>query len=518
MKDKIIKYITMVVPILGGIHLKHLELQGRNLMIMGNFLTLIIIVVLALASFIMILININVKENNRINVLAYGYFILGIITTGNIYLYMMYIHQGCLPVIYYGYMTLTQILELILLYVVVHMVNEQQNIKSWLIGIALFTVFIWGSCLRKSNVIAYLVVTQYKASYVLLAIGFIVMSVKLHYCNLYESETIYFKWSMLAKVIYLLGNLNDKIFFNGMWTFVFYTINTLHCILMYEFIYRVIVKQVWWPADKKLDMTESELEQEELERYNLVFASYALKSYVGSIDNSTQILKKKMKKGCNARSLEHLEKIKNNCSRLMKLSNNILDLGQMDIGNITPKYKVTNMKELISVLVESILPYVESRGLKVEVIQTNLPVFCCVDSDEIERVLLNLISNAIKYSDQNGVIRVYLNIKGERAYICVEDTGVGIPEDKLRNIFERFERVDTGFSRMQEGSGLGLAIVKSIIEMHQGEIKIQSKEGKGTLVSFNLPIHNGQKNKQIETRSKAVLKRKIEVEFADLKR
>ena len=202
----------------------------------------------------------------------------------------------------------------------------------------------------------------------------------------------------------------------------------------------------------------------------------------------------------------------------MKLSNNILDLGQIDIGNMTPKYKVTNMKELISVLVESILPYVESRGLKVDVIQTKLPVFCFVDSDEIERVLLNLISNAIKYSEPNGVIRVYLNIKGERAYVCVEDTGVGIPEDKLNNIFGRFERVDTGFSRMQEGSGLGLAIVKSIIEMHQGEIKIQSKEGKGTLVSFNLPIHNGQKNKQIETRSKAVLKRKIEVEFADLKR
>lgn len=133
-------------------------------------------------------------------------------------------------------------------------------------------------------------------------------------------------------------------------------------------------------------------------------------------------------------------------------------------------------------------------------------------------MLLNLISNAIKYSKPNGKISIYINEKQERAYICVEDTGIGIPEEKLKNIFERFERVETGFARTQEGSGLGLAIVKNIIEAHQGKINICSKENQGTLVSLNLPIYQGQKNRQLDIRSKATLKRKIEVEFADLKR
>lgn len=518
MKDKVIKYIAIINAILGGVYLKYLELQSKNLVSMGIFLTLIIIVVLAVASFIIILTNINVRENNKINVLAYGYFILGIITICNIYLYVIHIHEGRLPVIYYQENTIIQMLELMLLYVTIHSVNEKHNIKWWIIIIGLFTVLVLGIGLRKNIGLQHIIVKQYTKIYLMLSFGFIAIGLKMRYCNICESEMKYFKWAMLFKIIYLLGNLSSKILFNGLWTFVFYSMNTLHCIFIYKLIYSVIIKQVWYPADKKLNITESELEQEELEKYNLIFASYALKNYVSCIDNSTQILKKKMKKGCNTKSLKHLEKIKNNCSRLMKLSNNILDLGQMDIGNVTPKYKITNMNQLIMVLVESILPYVESRGLKIEVIQTKLPVYCCVDSDEIERVLLNLISNAIKYSNVNGEIRVYLNKKGERAYICVEDTGVGIPKEKLKNIFERFERVDTGFSRMQEGSGLGLAIVKSIVEMHQGEIKIHSKEGQGTLVSFNLPIYNGQKNKQVETRSKAMLKRKIEVEFADLKR
>lgn len=508
----------MVSALFGGIYLKDLKLNSKNLMYTGIFLSLVIIIVIAVASFIMILTNISVRENNKINILAYGYFILGIITICNMYLYIIHTHERRLPIMYYRYNTLIQFLELILLYIDLYFVDEKRTTKWWMSMLGLFTLLSIGIVLKKNNTLEYMLIKHYRIMYSVLSAGFIIIGLSLKSYNVYVDELKYLRWSMIFKISYLLGNLNTRILYNGLWTVVFYTCNTVHCILIYEFIYRVIIKQVWHPADKKLNMTESELAQEELDKYNLVFASYALKNYMKSIDYSTQILKKKMRKGHDTRSLEHLEKIKNNSNRLMKLSNNILDLGQMDIGNVTPKYKLTHMNQLLTVLVESILPYIENRGLKIDVIQTETPVYCLVDSDEIERVLLNLISNAIKYNNTNGKICVYLNAKGGRAYICVEDTGVGIPKEKLKNIFERFERVDTGLSRMQEGSGLGLAIVKSIIEMHKGEIKIQSKEEQGTLVSFNLPLYNGQKNKQIETRIKDTLKRKIEVEFADLKR
>lgn len=518
MKEKVVKYIVTVIAFLGCILFNTPAVMKEYVIPCGIFLCQFIIVVVAYTGFIMLLTNITCKENNKINVLAYSYFVLSFILILNIYLFVVAFKGPPMPNVYYTNYLMIEILESVMLYVALNIVNERQNIKFWMVSIAILGIVGIGVAVEKERVMLNIITNQYKLIYYILIATFMFIGLKNSKKEVYGKEVGYFNSAIILKIIYLIGNISNRMLLNGLWTLIFSIINTLHYVYIYEFIYKITMKQVWYPAGENLNSKQSELEQEELERYNLVFASYALKKHVNIIDHETILLKKKMEKSCGEKSLQHIEKIKNNCRRLMKLSNNILDLGQMDMGNVTPKYKPTNMNQLIEVLVESILPYVESRGLQIEIKQTQKSVYCYVDADEIERVLLNLISNAIKYSKPNGKICVYVNERQERAYICVEDTGIGIPEEKLKNIFGRFERVETGFSRKQEGSGLGLAIVKSIIEMHQGEIQVHSKEGQGTLVSFNLPIYEGQKSKQVDIRSKTTLKRKIEVEFADLRR
>ena len=109
------------------------------------------------------------------------------------------------------------------------------------------------------------------------------------------------------------------------------------------------------------------------------------------------------------------------------------------------------------------------------------------DKDGIERVVLNILSNAIKYTPENGTIKVYVGFVYNDAYIKVIDNGVGIPKDDLGRIFDRFYRVDKARTREMGGTGLGLSIAKEILNQNKGSIDIKSEVGKGTEVVIRLP-------------------------------
>ncbi|MDO7203140.1 ATP-binding protein [Paraclostridium bifermentans] len=105
----------------------------------------------------------------------------------------------------------------------------------------------------------------------------------------------------------------------------------------------------------------------------------------------------------------------------------------------------------------------------------------------MERVILNLLSNAIKYNKENGQIDVGIRCNPEHIDISVKDTGVGIPKDKINDVFEKFKQVDNRLTKISEGSGIGLSIVKSLVELHDGTINVNSEVGVGTEFEVKIP-------------------------------
>lgn len=185
---------------------------------------------------------------------------------------------------------------------------------------------------------------------------------------------------------------------------------------------------------------------------------------------------------------KYINMLRQNCYRLMRLVNNLIDITRIDAGffNIDLRnYDIINIVECITL---SVVEYVEEKGIEL-IFDTQLEekTIAC-DADKIERIMLNLLSNAIKFTNRGGIIKVYITESSENIIISVSDSGIGIPEEKLNAVFERFVQVDRSFIRNHEGSGIGLSIVKSLVDLHGGDIELISELGKGTTFEIRLPI------------------------------
>lgn len=133
--------------------------------------------------------------------------------------------------------------------------------------------------------------------------------------------------------------------------------------------------------------------------------------------------------------------------------------------------------------------------------------------------MLNLLSNCIKFTDDDGSIFVNIFDGEEYITLSVEDTGIGIPEEKVEIIFDRFRQVDKSFTRNYEGSGIGLSLVKSLVEMHDGTISVESKYGVGTKFTIKLPVKVLNKSKERVNISNNIINtcvEKINIEFSDI--
>ena len=138
------------------------------------------------------------------------------------------------------------------------------------------------------------------------------------------------------------------------------------------------------------------------------------------------------------------------------------------------------------------------------------------DADMVERIMLNLLSNSIKFTERGGEIEVNIYNEEAKVKISVKDNGIGIPEDKLEMIFDRFGQVENSLRRRTEGSGIGLSLVKSLVELHEGTISVQSEFGRGTEFIIELPdkiIDNDFIAKNEENTFNA---ERIHVEFSDI--
>jgi signal transduction histidine kinase len=244
---------------------------------------------------------------------------------------------------------------------------------------------------------------------------------------------------------------------------------------------------------------------------NVIYSSIQL---IESLQNTLDYKEFKHK------TIRNTNVIRQNCYRLMKIVDNIIDVTQYDAGHFKMNPYETDIVSVIENICLSVAKYTEQKGVTI-VFDTEVEekVICC-DPYMIERIVLNLISNSLKFTDASGFIYINIHDREDEVIFSVRDTGIGIPEDKLSIIFDRFRQVDTSLSRNHEGSGLGLSIVRALVESHKGSITVNSKLGMGTEFVIKLPKNvlckdKNENNKRLFNNDSHTIK-KIEIEFSDI--
>lgn len=215
--------------------------------------------------------------------------------------------------------------------------------------------------------------------------------------------------------------------------------------------------------------------------------SHELKTPINVILCAIQLIELKNLKNNHDNEKKNISIVKDNCYRLIRLISNIIDIEKAELNDLKLNLENNNIVTLTEDIVMSVIPYAEKKNLNLIFDTDEEEVMIDIDAIKIERVILNLLSNSMKFSKENGYIGVKISSLDKYVSIVVEDNGLGIAKEELTNIFERFRQVDNSLTRKNEGSGIGLSIVKSLVELHGGEITVQSELNKGTRFIVKLP-------------------------------
>ncbi|EUB12738.1 GHKL domain protein [Shuttleworthella sp. MSX8B] len=184
---------------------------------------------------------------------------------------------------------------------------------------------------------------------------------------------------------------------------------------------------------------------------------------------------------------EFMQDMSHEIDRETKIINDLLSLVRMNKTGISMNIASVNMNELIESILHRVRPIADRQGVEL-VLESFRPVFCEIDETKFSLAITNLVENAVKYNNPGGWVHVSLNADHQYCFVTVEDNGMGIPQDSLDRIFERFYRVDKSHSREIGGTGLGLAITQNAIRMHHGEIRVASELGQGTTFDVRIPL------------------------------
>lgn len=235
--------------------------------------------------------------------------------------------------------------------------------------------------------------------------------------------------------------------------------------------------------------------QDEITTEFFTNVSHELRTPLNVMLSSVQLIELYIQKGMIKEDGVSLHKkidvIKQNSLRLLKLINNLIDMTKMNSGFYELQLKNCNIVSVVEESVLSMIEYVESRNIEC-IFDTEVEeMYMNCDPEKIERVMLNLLSNAAKFTPKDGKIYVNIYQRKDKVEISVKDTGIGIAKDKQKIIFDRFKQIE-GAARdsKDKGSGLGLYLVKSMVELHNGNIKLKSELGKGSEFLITFPIEN----------------------------
>ena len=290
----------------------------------------------------------------------------------------------------------------------------------------------------------------------------------------------------------------------------------------YNDLYLFILRDIKYRKDYEnmiLKLKQKE-DDEKLKNQFFTNISHEFKTPVNVIYSAIQMQEKYIDEGNLVGCRKYTASMRQNCFRLIKLINNILDINKIESGHYVPRKKIINIVEKVEDITKTIIDYASFKGIEVIFDTVEEEIFCSCDEDSIERIVLNLISNAIKYNEYGGLL--YINIEKDNNIVKIffKDNGCGIDKDRVDTVFNRFERGDTTLYRKTEGTGIGLNLVKSMVEINDGDISIESDVGKGTTVIVEFPIVKCDVEDYYKLKDEFIFENtlvsKVEIEFSDI--
>ncbi|MDF2548005.1 MAG: hypothetical protein K0R93_2903 [Anaerosolibacter sp.] len=331
-------------------------------------------------------------------------------------------------------------------------------------------------------------------------------------------------WTLVTRIPfdYLYGPIKEK----NMRLFIWGTLATMIIGFLSLFIGMLVSKPLVHlkrTAEENEALLEKTLRHDQYKTEFFSNISHELKTPLNIIFGNIQLMElmntQKNHDQENFKCTKYLGVMKQNCYRLMRLIDNLIDITRIDAGYIKVNLENNNIVEIVEEITLSTVGYIENKGKVLEFdTDTEEKIMAC-DPDKIERIMLNLISNAVKFTNPGDLIQVRVADENDHVFIRVRDTGVGIPMEKQQQIFERFAQVESSLNKGHEGSGIGLSLVKSLVEMHGGTIHVESQVGQGTEFIVKLPVEqvpsdgNTSGNVVIATQSKV---ERIHIEFSDI--
>jgi signal transduction histidine kinase len=213
--------------------------------------------------------------------------------------------------------------------------------------------------------------------------------------------------------------------------------------------------------------------------------SHELRTPLNAIIGFTRLVSRNSA-GLADKQVDNLSKILRSAEHLLIMIDEILDLSRIDAGGVDVELSETDVAAVVREVADSLEPLVDRPRVQLRAIVDASAMRLVTDRDKLEQILMNLVSNAIKYTD-DGTIEIRAGVRNERLRIEVSDTGIGIAADELGRIFDEFHRADSASARLRRGTGLGLAIARRLARTLGGDVTVESQLGLGSTFTLELP-------------------------------
>ena len=262
-----------------------------------------------------------------------------------------------------------------------------------------------------------------------------------------------------------------------------------------------------------------DLEDNKLKLDFFVNISHELRTPVNLISSTIQLIKlnlKNLSKEDENIISKYIDIMESNSMRLIRLINNLIDSTKIDAGFVKFTPINADIIKFVEDVCDSVVDYVDFNKMNLIFDTDREEEIVLFDPDIIERILLNLLSNAVKFNKVDGTIYVNLYTKEDEIRITVRDEGIGIPKEKLSSIFKRFEQIQTKNKIEKQGSGIGLYLVKSLVTLHGGNIKVESKVNEGSKFIVTIPKKVLENGEELVIDEKEKANRKVNIEFSDI--